>query len=126
MFLPVYLFIFMCGFVALFQMALAFGAPLGEYTLGGKFPGKLPAKMRIAALFQIMVLGVFVTIVLIHTDMVNTRLDSIGSIGIWVVTAFFVPGSILNISSPSKKERALWGPANVVMLALSLYIALRF
>ncbi len=42
--------------ITLFQAALAFGAPLGDFTLGGKYPGQLPVKMRIAAAAQIAIL----------------------------------------------------------------------
>jgi hypothetical protein len=37
-----YIFIVLTVIITLFQLALAFGAPLGEFTLGGKFPGSLP------------------------------------------------------------------------------------
>ncbi len=35
-------------------LAIALGAPLGEFTMGGKFPGKLPNKMRVAALITLL------------------------------------------------------------------------
>jgi hypothetical protein len=37
-----WIYIVLTIFVAVFQLALIFGAPLGEYTLGGRYPGKLP------------------------------------------------------------------------------------
>ena len=45
-----YLFFALSVFIAAFQLALAFGAPLGEFTLGGKYPGKLPPKIRVLTL----------------------------------------------------------------------------
>jgi hypothetical protein len=41
------LFLLIILFVILFQIALVFGAPWGEYTMGGKFHGKLPIKISI-------------------------------------------------------------------------------
>ena len=35
--------------VAIFQIALVAGAPLGEYTMGGQHPGKLPGQFRVTA-----------------------------------------------------------------------------
>ncbi len=37
-------------FVILFQFCLAIGLPWGEASMGGKYPGKYPLKMRIIAL----------------------------------------------------------------------------
>lgn len=51
-----YLFSALIAFVVLFQFALALGVPWGEMALGGKYPGRLPSRMRIAALIQVVVL----------------------------------------------------------------------
>ena len=60
----VFIFLVLAALIAIFQLILALGAPLGEYTMGGRFPGKLPVKMRVAALIQIVILMVFAFIVL--------------------------------------------------------------
>ncbi len=109
---------------SIFQLALALGAPLGEYTLGGKYPGKLPQKIRLAALIQILVMGFFVVIALTRSGMILPTLYNASRIAIWFVVAFFVLGSIANLSSPSPKEKRLWGPVNILMLILSILIAL--
>jgi hypothetical protein len=118
------LFLTLCLIVAVFQLALAFGAPWGEYTMGGRFPGKLPPKMRTAALMQIIIIIVFALIVLIKSGLVFSQFYSIGKIAVWFVVAFFVLGSILNLSTPSKGERMIWGPVNVLLLATSVFVAL--
>jgi hypothetical protein len=120
----VVIFLTLCAIVALFQLALALGAPWGEYTVGGRFPGKLPPKMRIAALIQIIILLGMAFIVLINSGWAFSQLYSIGRIGIWFVAAFFVLGSILNLSTPSKGERAIWGPVNILLLITSITVAL--
>jgi len=118
------IFLALCLIVALFQLALAFGAPWGEYTMGGRFPGKLPPKMRTAALIQMIIIFVFAFIVLIKSGLVFSQFYSIGKIAIWFVVAFFVLGSILNLSTPSKGERIIWGPVNILLLATSIFVAL--
>ena len=120
----VVIFLTLCAIVALFQLALALGASWGEYTMGGRFPGKLPTKMRIAAVIQIIILLGIVFIVLIKSGWALSQFYSIGRIGIWFVAAFFVLGSILNLSTPSKGERAIWGPVNILLLITSLIVAL--
>lgn len=54
--------------VILFQAALAVGIPWGEYAMGGKYPGKLPAPMRAACLIQIVILAFLAIIVLSQTE----------------------------------------------------------
>ena len=46
-------------FVVLFQLALAAGAPWGELTMGGAFPGQLPPRMRVAAFASGLLLAAF-------------------------------------------------------------------
>lgn len=118
------IFIVLSIIIAIFQLALALGAPLGEYTMGGKFPGKLPMKMRIAALAQIIILLFFVFIVMTKAGMAFEQYYSIGRIGIWFIVLFFVFGSIMNISSSSKKEKLVMGPANIIALICTLIIAI--
>ena len=50
--------------VVLFQLGVASGKAWGEYTMGGRYPGRLPAVMRLAALVQGLVLAVLAAVVL--------------------------------------------------------------
>jgi hypothetical protein len=122
--IAVAIFLSLCAIVVLFQLALALGAPWGEYTMGGKFPGRLPPKMRIAALIQIIILIILAIIVLIRSGWAFDQFYSLGKTGIWFVAAFFVLGSIVNLLTPSKGERAIWGPVNVLLLTTSIIVAL--
>jgi hypothetical protein len=122
--IPVAIFLSLMLIVVLFQIALIFGAPWGEYTMGGKFPGKLSLKLRGAALAQILVLCGFVFIVLLRAGLILGEFYVVGRIGIWFVVGFFVLGSFANLTTPSKGERLLWGPANVILLIVSVLIAL--
>ena len=121
--IPVVVFLVLTAIGALFQLALALGAPWGAYTLGGKFPGQLPAKLRVAALAQILVMAVFALIVLVRAGLIFSGLYAIGRVAIWFVVAFFVLGTFANLSTPSKGERLLWGPVNVLMLIMTVMIA---
>lgn len=119
-----FIFIILAAFVAIFQLALAIGAPLGEFTMGGKYPGKLPPGMRIAALVQIVILLFFTAIVVSKAGLALASLTGMAGIAIWFVLAFFVFGSFLNLSSQSKKERLLMGPLNLIALVSVLMVAL--
>lgn len=119
-----YIFIALTVIIAIFQIALALGAPLGEYTLGGKFPGKLPGQLRVAALVQILILFVFAFLVVVRAGIAFEQFYPIARIGIWFVVAFFVLGSILNLSSASRKEKLVMGPANVLALVSTFMVAI--
>ena len=118
------LFVTLCGIVVLFQAALALGVPWGEYTMGGRFPGKLPLTMRGAALVQIIVVSVFAAIVLSKSGLAFSQFYQISNTAAWFVVAFFVLGSILNLATPSKREKMIWGPVNILLLATSIIVAL--
>jgi hypothetical protein len=119
-----YAFVILTLVVTIFQLALALGAPLGEYTMGGRYPGKLPQKIRLMAIIQILVLAFFAVIVLTRTGIIFEPFFKASRVAIWFIAGFFVLGSIANISSPSVKEKRLWGPVNILMLVLSILIAL--
>ncbi len=124
MILAANIFIVLSTAIAIIQLALALGAPLGEYTMGGKFPGKLPFKMRVAALMQIFILLVFVFIVISKAGIAFEQYYDFGRIGIWFIVVFFTFGSIANLSSPSKKEKLIMGPANIIAVISTLVVAL--
>jgi len=110
--------------VSIFQLALALGVPWGEYAMGGKFPGKLPIKMRILAVLQIVVIMFFTAIVLTKAGMILSNYYNLSRIAIWFVIAYFVLGSILNLITNSKGERLIWGPITVLMLISSIIVAI--
>ena len=82
-------FIVISVIVTLFQLALAFGAPLGKFANGGRFPGSLPKNMRFLPFIQIAILWFFVYIVSIESNIISNQPSALGSIGIWFVVAFF-------------------------------------
>lgn len=109
--------------VVLFQLCLAFGLPWGEASMGGKFPGKYPQKMRIVALINMLILSCLIIIVLVDSDLWLPQFKSISSIGIWFVVAYAVIAVILNIITPSKIERKIWAPITALQLIASVIIA---
>ncbi|WP_342422120.1 hypothetical protein [Paenibacillus sp. FSL E2-0178] len=110
--------------VILFQAALAFGMPWGEFAMGGKFPGKLPAPMRAACLVQIAVLAFLALIVLSKSEIILPGWLEFAAVGIWFVVGFSVLSSILNIMTRSVRERRIWAPVSVMMLITSFIVAI--
>ena len=110
--------------VILFQLALAAGAPWGQAAMGGRFRGRFPSWLRALAIVQAAVLAMLATIVLIRGGLVLPELFELSTRWIWVPVVFGVLGAIANLSTPSRIERAIWGPTAVVLLACSLWLAL--
>jgi len=110
--------------VILFQLALAFGVPWGSLAMGGKYPGKFPPAMRIAALLQIVILAIIGVVISIRGGIIFPEWFSLAEKLIWGVVVFNVIGLVANLATPSKWERIMWAPVAAVLLVCSLVVAL--
>lgn len=104
---------------------MVMGAPWGELTWGGKYPGRLPASMRGAAAVSALLLAAFALIVSVRAGLLLPQWAAPSRIAIWFVVAYCAVGVLANAATPSRKERLLWLPVVAVLLACSLLIALR-
>ncbi|MDC7234298.1 MAG: hypothetical protein PQJ58_13785 [Spirochaetales bacterium] len=109
--------------VILFQACLAAGLPWGAASMGGKFPGKYPPKMRLAAILNILVLTFLTLIILSRAEIILPEMVSFSRIAIWVVVVFNLAGTIMNTITPSKIER-IWAPVALLQFITSIIIAL--
>jgi hypothetical protein len=107
-----------------FQIALALGAPWGSYAMGGKFPGRFPPPMRVAAVVQGLLLGVMAAIVVSRAGLALPQWAQVSGWLIWIVVAFSVISLVLNSITPSAGERRIWVPVALVVFACSLTVAL--
>ena len=111
------------GIVILFQGCLAAGLPWGKASMGGKYPGKYPPKMRMVAVINMILLSFIATIVLSEAGLMFLQLKTISSIGIWFVVVFFFIGTIMNSITPSKIER-IWAPVALIQMITSIIVAI--
>ena len=111
--------------VAIFQIALVAGAPLGEYTMGGQHPGKLPGQFRVTAAVSAVIMVAQSGHYLAQAGILNPALSpGQNAIVNWFWFGFAVLGLIVNSISRSKKERNLWVPVLLVSAACTLLVAL--
>jgi len=107
---------------AAFQLALVFGAPLGEYAFGGRNIGVLPN------FYRVLSAGSFVALVAIaghyaaQLGWFEPILGTFGnSVVNWVLFGFAVAQALLNSITKSQKEKRLWsGPTLAMALAAFL------
>ena len=110
--------------VAAFQIALAFGAPLGYAAWGGRHERVLPGRLRVASgvagfvVYPVIGLFVLASAGLIDADW----LPGSGRTGMWILAAFFTLGALANFASRSPKER-YWGPVSLVVAVCCGFIA---
>jgi hypothetical protein len=113
------------GVVSVFQIALAFGAPLGNAAWGGQHDGVLPTRLRIASgvvgtvVYPLIALFVLASAGLIDADW----MPGTGKAGMWVLTGLFSLGALANFASRSKMER-YWGPVSLAIAVCCGVIAM--
>lgn len=118
--------IYLCvtaGVVA-FQFALALGVPWGSYAMGGKFPGRFPPAMRVAAVGQAALLGFMAAVVMARAGLLLSDWAQVSEWLIWVIVAFSAVSVVLNMITPSAGERRIWVPMALVLFTSSLTVAL--
>jgi hypothetical protein len=110
--------------VVAFQLALAAGAPWGEYAMGGAFPGQFPPALRVAAIVQAALLAGMAAVVLARAGLILPRWARASRWLVWAVVVFAALSLILNLLTPSAGERALWAPTALLLLISSAAVAL--
>ena len=111
--------------VALFQLALVLGAPMGEYAFGGQNPGKLPIGFRVGSAVSFLMLLAIGGHYLAQAGILPALLPaSLNSIANWGLVGFNVVGLMMNSISRSKKERQMWVPVLLLSVVLAIIVAL--
>jgi hypothetical protein len=101
--------------LAVFQIALAAGAPLGRLAWGGQHR-VLPTGLRIGSAVSVLVYGVMAWIIASAVDGPTAAL--------WVITVYFGIGILANAISRSRPERFVQTPVAALLCGCCLVIAL--
>lgn len=111
--------------LALFQLALIFGAPIGRFAWGGQHR-VLPIRLRVGSGVSIVIYALIALIAWDRVGVAHIFPDLFSVIAMWVVFAYFVLGIFMNAISRSKSERWTMVPVCLVLAALSLLISLGY
>ena len=112
------------GLLALFQIALAFGAPFGEFAWGGKAK-VLPSKLRIGSIVSVIIYALIAVILLERAGVIRAvGNDAVVQVAAWVIFGYFALGILMNVVSRSKRERYTMTPVTLILAALALVVAL--
>ena len=122
--MPAILAVALLSLLAVFQLSLVFGAPLGRFAWGGQH-AVLPRKLRISSVVSIVLYAIIAFVLLERAGVTNAlALPLVEQIAAWVVTAYFILGIGLNAISRSRPERFAMTPVVLVLAVLSLLVAL--
>ena len=111
--------------IAIFQAALALGAPLGVAAWGGTHPGRLSSRLRVASAFACAFWLFSALLVLERGGSAIVSLPSgLARWGTWVLIVVLPIGAVMNLASSSRWERFVWGPLALVLAVLCLVVAL--
>lgn len=119
-----FLFAAITACVVAFQIALAAGAPWGEYAMGGAFPGQFTPALRISALIQAALLSGMAAVVLSRAGIALARWSRPSRWLVWVIVALTAVFLVLNLLTPSAGERAIWVPMIMGLLVSSVTVAI--
>jgi len=112
------------GGLAIFQILLAVGFPLGRFAWGGKHR-VLPGKLRISSLASVAILGVAAWILLARAGHVAPGSEPlVVRIIAWVFTGYFGLNVLMNLASKSRLERAIMTPVALLLAACFLGVNL--
>jgi predicted Co/Zn/Cd cation transporter (cation efflux family) len=109
--------------LAVFQLLLAAGRPLGRFAWGGQHD-VLPRRLRIGSAVSVVVYGVIAAVVLQAAGGAEVFPGAVADVGIWVVTGYFALGVPVNAISRSRPERLVMTPVVLVLAVGSLVVAL--
>jgi len=112
------------GGLAVFQLTLALGAPLGRFAWGGGHE-RLPTALRIGSAISIALYALFCAIIAERAGLVALfPWSSVSEIGAWVVTGYLGLGIVMNAISRSPYERYTMTPLIIVLFAMASIVAL--
>jgi hypothetical protein len=109
--------------LSVFQIALAAGAPLGQFAWGGQHR-VLPTRQRVGSVASVVVYSVIAAIALQRSGQIALVPDPISRVGMWVVFGFFALSVVGNSLSRSRLERTAMVPTTALLAVFSLLVAL--
>lgn len=98
------------GLLAVLSLALFFGAPIGEYALGGRYK-VLVGKQRLMALFALCVQLIGIFVLLRGSGILVAPLnDEFINICLYVYVGYLSINVLMNLASNSRKEKLIMTP----------------
>ena len=106
--------------VAAFQVAIVFGAPWGAYTQGGQTEGALDTSGRVFAAASCLLLLAMAAAILarVHEGPLKNAPGKLVTALSWFTTVYSTVAVVLNLSTQSSAERAVFAPTALLLFVL--------
>ncbi|MBE1490952.1 hypothetical protein [Plantactinospora soyae] len=108
--------------LALMQILLISGLPLGNYGWGGQHP-VLPPRLRVASAVAILLYAGFAVLVMGRAGILPGRGTRLVIVATWVLFAYSAVSIVMNAISRSRQERIVQTPVSVLLTVGVLIIA---
>ncbi|MEC5192812.1 MULTISPECIES: hypothetical protein [unclassified Arthrobacter] len=113
------------GILAVFQLLLITGLPLGRFAWGGQ-NSVLPARLRVGSAVSIVVYAAFALVALERAGLISILPSSSFTVAaMWVIAAYLLLSVLPNLASKSSHERRVMVPVSLVLAGLAFLIAVR-
>ncbi|GGG65152.1 hypothetical protein [Paenibacillus radicis (ex Gao et al. 2016)] len=110
--------------VAIFQVLLSLGAPLAEYSWGGRHTGVLPVRLRVMSLVSVFILLLMGAVCLVHAGVgFSVIADWPTRTILWIFAVFLALNTLGNMASQSVKEKLVMTPLSAAACLLCLLLA---
>lgn len=110
------------GGLAIFQVLLVCGVPVGRFAWGGQHE-VFPARLRVSSLVSLAIYVLIGWVVLARAAQDSNHYGIVG-VATWVNAGFFLLGAAGNLASRSRPERLVMTPVAVVLCGLTVLVAL--
>ncbi|MBO0979162.1 hypothetical protein [Microbacterium sp. SD291] len=120
---PLIILLSLLGALAVFQVALACGAPWGRLAWGGTHR-VLPRHLRIGSLVSVILYGGFAALLLSRAGALPGGDTHVIVVLTWILFGYFMLGIALNAVSRSRPERWTMTPVCAIMAVMTLLVAL--
>ena len=113
--------------VAMYQLALALGAPWGDHAYGGRvetIEGRLPTRYRMMSAAAVPLLLLSAAIILAGAGLVSWfGQDDWVTVAVWVVFGYLVLNTVMNVASSHPVERFGLGSVTLIAAAACFVVA---
>jgi hypothetical protein len=115
------------GVIAVIQIALALGAPAGQYVFGGgvaQDDGRLPSSYRIFSGIAAVLVIAFAWVILARAGVIESSMDErFLTIASWAIVAYMAINTAANLLSGTKFERYFFGSVSAILVILCAIVA---
>lgn len=112
------------GALAVFQLLLIIGFPLGRFAWGGQNP-VLPPRLRAGSAASVLVYAIFAVVALDRAALMSVFPALVIAVAaMWVIAAYLLLSVLPNLASKSRYERRVMVPVSLVLAGLAFLIAL--